>query len=130
MHLIAVNGSILSFNEGGLKIQLHSKQDNKEAIWIDRLKQAQEYPGSVGQYCASNGFSYAKFKYWRNKLNDKGAITRKKIAKVSSPFVRVEQTQDRSAHEFLGAIELPGSTGARFVAEVLWHMTVMGRIAP
>lgn len=108
---------------------MNNKQD-KQSIWIERLKQAREYPGSVGEFCASGGFTYANLKYWRNKLEGKGAIARRKAAKISSPFVRVQQIEGRLATAVLPVAKSNGSPGARFVAEVLWHMSVMGADNP
>jgi hypothetical protein len=98
-----------------------SKNKDKLAMWGQRLKAAQEFPGSMRQYCAANSISYARLQYWRSKIDGNAEVRQAS----SSPFVRVEQ--DAAGAPLRRGEALTVSPGARFVAEVLWHMAMMGQ---
>ena len=102
-----------------------SKNKDKLAMWGQRLKAAQEFPGSMRQYCAANSISYARLQYWRSKIEGSAEGP----ALTASPFVRIEHGASGTA-SIRKSEALSASPGARFVAEVLWHMAMMGRNAP
>jgi hypothetical protein len=132
VYLSAVVGSIFKLQTRRLKNTMNNNQEPKQdkpAMWAERLKQAREFPGTIKQYCATSGVTYATLKYWREKLEDSGADKKKKSIKLSSPFVRIEQSAASVTAKVVPELSrsVEASSGARFVAEVLCHMIVMGR---
>ncbi len=106
---------------------IRCQQEENRTIWLRRIKLSREYPGSVKDFCSSEGITYAMLKYWRGKLecaaNKRPAAEPVKASRLPSPFVRaaasVPEQQQSMRQE---AVQLIPKSGARFVAEVLWHM--------
>lgn len=102
-------------------------RENKSAVWRERLEEAKNYAGSLTQYCAAGGFSYAQLHYWRGKLGTNGPLPGSRggasAMRVAPAFVRVEQCEPSPAP----CDPAPTSYGASFVAEVLWHMSALSQ---
>ena len=108
---------------------LGSKEKNR--LWEEHLKAARAFPGPLREYCRVSGINYSKLQYWRGKLEGptkiQAAVSSEKAVKLPLPFVRVEQEALQGTP--MGALR-HGAPGARFVAEVLWHMAMLGGVKP
>ena len=97
-------------------------KEDKQAIWRERISEARGLGGSRRKYCLERGISYSQFQYWRKTLEESAeAKSLKEATMMPSPFARISLQAEP-------ALLPPTSvSGARFIAEVLWHLSGMVR---
>ena len=104
---------------------LESKEERR-AMWAKLVAEAQQFKGTTAEYCKAKGISYACLKYWRRLLGASGAKSasemRAKHIQTQSPFIRMEQEEPPALRNAFEGLPSGRSSGARFVAEVLFIM--------
>ena len=100
-----------------------TNKENKQVLWQQRLSEARGHEGSQRAYCKGSGISYSQFQYWRSKLEGSGKAGGAKIsdraASMLTPFARVAL---QAPEPVTSSVPV---AGARFIAEVLWHLSGM-----
>ena len=86
------------------------QNQDKRAVWAERIQEAEAFEGSNLQYCKSKGYSEATFRYWKNQLRGSKAAPIEP-AEAASPFLKVEIEK--------GSPSLPDP---RWVAEIILHL--------
>jgi hypothetical protein len=90
---------------------MRTSKSEIEKSWRRHVELITQYPGTLKDYCQSNGISISAYHYWRNKLNPRTRTTRRAVKQPAFIPVQVIEPRIERIHP-----ELPDP---RWVAELI-----------